>query len=72
MGSSHRELISEYRNNDMPDKGQYSLTDYGDSVRMTVMAAAIDAADIDRSATVTQAFYKEEGLLLVDLEGGDE
>ncbi len=72
MGSSHRQIISEYRDNDMPQKRQYRLTDYGDSVRMTVMADAIEAAGIDRTAEITQAFYEEEGVLLVDLEGGGD
>jgi hypothetical protein len=68
---ANRDVIEDYRDGNMPRKATYSLQDKGSQVRMTLMSEALDAEGIDRSGEVTQAFYEEEGVIVIDLRGGE-
>ena len=72
MGSSHRELINKYREDQMPRERTYELQDQGDVVRMTLMADALDSEGVDRSGQVTQAYYEREGVVVIDLREGQD
>lgn len=69
---AQRELISDYREEDMPRKARYSLQDKGSQVRMTLMAEALDREGIDRDGTVEQAYFEDEGVVVIDLREGDD
>lgn len=64
---AQRELISDYRGGDMPTKATYSLQDKGSQVRMTLMAEALEREGVDRSGEVEQAYFEEEGVVIIDL-----
>jgi len=69
---AQRELINDYRDGDMPTKATYSLQDKGSQVRMTLMAEALEAEGVDRSGEVEQAYFADEGAIVIDLQGGDD
>jgi hypothetical protein len=38
---------------------------------MTLMAEALEAEGVDRSGEVEQAYFADEGAIVIDLHGGD-
>jgi len=56
----------------MPTKATYSLQDKGSQVRMTLMAEALENEGVDRSGEVEQAYFADEGAIVIDLQGGDD
>jgi hypothetical protein len=68
---AQRDLINKHREQDMPRKATYKPTFYGDSVRATLMIEAVRDAGLSDGDEITEHYYEDEGILVIDLEGSD-
>jgi hypothetical protein len=68
---AQRELLNRHRDADMPHTARYSPTFYDDSVRATLMIEAVRDAGLEDGDEITQHYWEDEQVLIIDLGGDD-
>jgi len=65
-------MIEKIADDDGPRRREYIPTFREDCVRLTLMSEAVNDSTLRDGESVTQRYYEEEGIIVIDLPDGED